>query len=166
MWAILAFTELGEADKAAELFAMLNPINHARTPEEVERYKVEPYVVAADLYSVAPHVGRGGWTWYTGAAGWMYRAGLEGMLGIRREGASLVVKPCMPSAWPSFEAQVCVDAAAYHIRVENLAPGNQERSHALLDGTRVEWSDDGVRAPLDGHPHALRIFVANRQTLS
>jgi cyclic beta-1,2-glucan synthetase len=166
MWAILAYTELGEADKAAELFAMLNPINHARTPEEVERYKVEPYAVAADVYSVAPHIGRGGWTWYTGAAGWMYRAGLEGMLGIRREGASLVVKPCIPSAWPSFEAQVCIDAAAYQIRVENLAPGSQERSYALLDDTRVEWSDGGVQAPLDGRPHALRIFLAIRETSS
>jgi cyclic beta-1,2-glucan synthetase len=96
----------------------------------------------------------------------MYRAGLEGVLGIRREGASLVVKPCIPSAWPSFEAQVCVDTAAYHIRVENLAPRSQERSYALLDDARVEWSDDGIRAPLDGRPHALRIFVAIRQASS
>jgi cyclic beta-1,2-glucan synthetase len=162
MWAILAFTELDEADKAAEFFAMLNPINHARTPEEVERYKVEPYAVAADVYSVAPHVGRGGWTWYTGAAGWMYRAGLEGILGIRREGASLVVKPCIPAAWPSFEAQVRMDADRYDIRVENLTPNSQERSYALLDGARVEWSLDGIRAPRDGRAHDLRIFVAAR----
>jgi len=84
---------MGSAHKAAELFALVNPINHARTPEEVERYKVEPYVVAADVYSVTPHVGRGGWTWYTGSAGWMYRAGVEGILGIRKEGAFLVVAP-------------------------------------------------------------------------
>ena len=106
MWAILAFAKLGEGDKAADLFALLNPINHARTPAEVERYKVEPYVVAADVYSVAPHAGRGGWTWYTGSAGWMYRAGVEGILGIRREGAVLVVDPCIPAAWPGFEATV------------------------------------------------------------
>ena len=78
-----------KANRRVDLFSLLNPINHARTPEEVDRYKVEPYVVAADVYSVAPHVGRGGWTWYTGAAGWMYRAGIEGILGIRREGEDL-----------------------------------------------------------------------------
>src|SRR3990167_4628440 len=83
-------------------FALLNPINHARTAEESQRYKVEPYVVAADVYGVAPHTGRGGWTWYTGAAGWMYRAGIEGILGIRREGAWLIVAPCISAAWPAF----------------------------------------------------------------
>jgi cyclic beta-1,2-glucan synthetase len=92
----------------------------------------------------------------------MYRAGLEGILGIRREGASLVVKPCIPAAWPSFEAQVRMDADRYDIRVENLTPNSQERSYALLDGARVEWSLDGIRAPLDGRAHDLRIFVAAR----
>lgn len=92
MWAIMAFAKLGEGDKAGSLFSLLNPINHARTPAEIGRYKVEPYVVAADVYSVTPHVGRG-WTWYTGAAGWMYRAGIEGILGIRCEGRFLVINP-------------------------------------------------------------------------
>src|SRR5690606_12264034 len=92
MWAILAFAELGDGDRAASLFSLLNPINHARTAAAVERYKVEPYVVAADVYSVAPHTGRGGWTWYTGSAAWMYRAGIEGILGLRREGRALVIE--------------------------------------------------------------------------
>ena len=86
----------GEATRPHDLFALLNPINHARTPAEVDRYKVEPYVVAADVYSVPPHVGRGGWTWYTGSAGWMYRAGIEGILGIRRKGPSSPSIPASP----------------------------------------------------------------------
>ncbi len=98
MWAIFAFAKLGEGDKATDLFDLLNPINHAATREQAERYKVEPYVAAADIYSVAPHIGRGGWTWYTGAAGWMHRAGVEGILGIRRKGDFLLVEPCLPRA--------------------------------------------------------------------
>jgi cyclic beta-1,2-glucan synthetase len=106
MWAVLAYAKLGAGDQAQALFALLNPINHARTPAEVERYKVEPYVIAADVYSVPPHVGRGGWTWYTGSAAWMYRAGIEGILGIRREGDRIVVDPCIPADWPGFEATI------------------------------------------------------------
>src|SRR6185436_10544366 len=89
LWSVIAFTLLGEGDKAAALLAMLNPINHSRSRSEAHRYKLEPYVVAADIYSQPPHVGRGGWSWYTGAAGWMYRAGVEHVLGLRIEGAFL-----------------------------------------------------------------------------
>ena len=85
----MAFAALGEGDKAAELFSLLNPINHSRTPADAYRYKVEPYVVCADIYSTAPHVGRGGWTWYTGSAGWLQRAGVESLLGLRLRGAFL-----------------------------------------------------------------------------
>ena len=90
IWSVIAFAMLGDGDRAGELFAILNPINHARTPGAVHRYKVEPYVVCADVYSMPPHVGRGGWTWYTGSAGWMYRAGLEWILGFRLHGATLL----------------------------------------------------------------------------
>ncbi len=90
MWAILAQTKLEKGDAAGQLFSMLNPINHALTPGAADRYKVEPYVIAADVYSTAPHEGRGGWTWYTGSAGWMYRAGVEGLLGLTRSGTNLV----------------------------------------------------------------------------
>ncbi|WP_459708482.1 GH36-type glycosyl hydrolase domain-containing protein, partial [Paraburkholderia sp. 2C] len=119
MWAIFAFAQLHDGNRAAGLFSLLNPINHARTPMETERYKVEPYVVAADVYSVAPHVGRGGWTWYTGSAGWMYRAGVEGILGIRREGDFLVVNPCIPDSWPGFEATVHMHSTRYEIHVKS-----------------------------------------------
>ncbi|MFL9828683.1 GH36-type glycosyl hydrolase domain-containing protein [Rhodoplanes sp. SY1] len=157
MWAILAFARLGDGDTAADLFAMLNPINHARTPGAVAGYKVEPYVVAGDVYSVAPHVGRGGWSWYTGAAGWMYRAGVEGILGLRREGAELVVEPCLPTRWPGFEARVTVGSTRYEIRVEAAPPGAP--AQASLDGVVMERRGRPVRVPLDGYPHALRIAV-------
>ncbi|SEI89507.1 cyclic beta-1,2-glucan synthetase [Azotobacter beijerinckii] len=159
MWAILAFTRLGAGDKAGALFALLNPINHARTPEAVERYKVEPYVVAADVYSVAPHVGRGGWTWYTGAAGWMYRAGIEGILGLRREGAVLLVDPCIPSTWPGFSATLNLGSTRYELQVDNPAQGCRGIAQALLDGTPIDCGEGRVRVPLDGGRHALWLVL-------
>ena len=93
LWSVMAFATLGEGDKAAALFSLLNPINHARTRADVHRYKVEPYVVAADVYAAAPHVGRGGWTWYTGSAGWMQRAGVESILGLRLRGRCAASRP-------------------------------------------------------------------------
>ncbi|MFV3131949.1 GH36-type glycosyl hydrolase domain-containing protein [Niveispirillum sp. KHB5.9] len=150
MWAVLAFARLGQGDKAADLFALLNPINHAATPQAADRYKVEPYVVAADIYSVAPHAGRGGWTWYTGSAGWMYRAGIEGILGIRREGEYLLIAPCLPSTWPGFTAAVIVAGTRCDVQVERGAS-------ASLDGTAVTGTADGIRVPLDGTTHILRI---------
>ncbi len=161
-WAILAFAKLGADEKASALFALLNPINHARTLEEVERYKVEPYVVAADVYSVSPHAGRGGWTWYTGAAGWMYRAGVEGILGIRREGAFLVVDPCIPAAWPGFEATVKVGSTQYDIRVEMPSRCHRDILHALLDGSYLDCAEGRVRVPLDGGAHTLLIAGSKR----
>ena len=98
LWSVIAFAMLGDGDKAGELFSMLNPINHANTRAGIHRYKVEPYVACADVYSMPPHVGRGGWTWYTGSAGWMYRAGLEWILGFRLRGKTLLIDPCIPSA--------------------------------------------------------------------
>src|SRR3981189_142214 len=96
MWTTLAFALLGDGDRAGELFSLLNPINHASTRAGIHRYKVEPYVVCADVYSAPPHVGRGGWTWYTGSAGWMYRTAAEGILGIKLRGATLLVDPGIP----------------------------------------------------------------------
>ena len=162
MWAILAFVKLGDGAKAAKLFALLNPINHARTAQEVERYKVEPYVIAADVYSVAPHTGRGGWTWYTGAAGWMYRAGLGGILGIRREGTTLVIDPCIPAEWPGYEARVEVGGTCYEIRVTAGVRRGRGISHAVLDGIALNQPPEGLpqgelRVPLDGTAHILQL---------
>jgi cyclic beta-1,2-glucan synthetase len=101
-WIVMALARLGSGDEAAEFFHMLNPINHARTPADVVRYKTEPYVMAGDLYAQAPHAGRGGWSWFTGSAGWMYQAGIGSILGLRRRGATFVIDPCIPSSWPQY----------------------------------------------------------------
>ena len=102
----------------------------------MHRYKVEPYVVAADIYSVAPHVGRGGWTWYTGSAGWMYRAGLESILGLVVKGDALQVDPCIPDAWPGFEMTFRYRSAVYEISVSNLAGVSRGVAAATLDGVQ------------------------------
>jgi len=159
MWAVLAFARLGEGEKAVALFSLLNPIHHALTPDAVQRYKVEPYVVAADVYSVPPHVGRGGWTWYTGAAGWMYRAGMEGILGIRREGSRLVIAPCIPAAWPGFKATVNVASTRYEISVETPMHCAAGVARAHLDGASIPCADGQVSVPLDGGEHALVVVV-------
>ncbi|UYF99008.1 GH36-type glycosyl hydrolase domain-containing protein [Halomonas sp. GD1P12] len=158
MWGILAFTELDEADEAVSLFGLLNPINHARTPDATQRYKVEPYVVAADVYSVAPHEGRGGWTWYTGSAAWMYRAGIEGILGLRRRGQTLVIAPCLPTSWWGFEVQVCVDATRYAIRVDQVTEEASDR--AVLDDSALPDVDGPLILPLDGGDHRLTLTLA------
>lgn len=170
MWAILAYAKLGDGNKASDLFNLLNPINHALNAEGVERYKVEPYVVAADVYSVAPHTGRGGWTWYTGSAGWMYRAGMEGILGIHREGKELTIQPCIPSDWPGFEATVKVDETEYFISVEQSVGGLKTKAalegsllekgiHAVVDGMDIQIINNIVRVPLDGEMHKLNISL-------
>ena len=100
VWTVMAMARLGYGDEAVELFHMLNPVNHTRTAADVERYKAEPYVLAGDVFAHPAHAGRAGWTWYTGSAGWMYRAGLESILGLRRRGATFEIDPCIPAAWP------------------------------------------------------------------
>jgi cyclic beta-1,2-glucan synthetase len=162
MWAVFAFAELGQGDEACALFSLLNPINHARTPEEAAGYKVEPYVVAADVYSVPPHVGRGGWTWYTGAAGWMYRAGIEGILGLRLEDDLLRIDPCIPAAWPGFEATVQRGSTRYEIKVENPMAVSRGIAEGELDGVTLETDRETLRLPLDGGSHRLTLRMGNR----
>jgi cyclic beta-1,2-glucan synthetase len=135
MWCTLAFAMLGDGNRAGELFSLLNPVNHASTRAAVHRYKVEPYVVCADVYSAPTHIGRGGWTWYTGSAGWMYRTAIEGILGIHLRGMRLTVDPCIPSGWPGFEVTYKHGSSRYQIVVEN--------PHGVCRGI--------VRASLDGH---------------
>src|SRR6202035_199681 len=118
-WTLIAQAILGNGTQAAKLFSLLNPINHTSTRADVQRYKVEPYVVAADVYSVAPHVGRGGWTWYTGSASWMYRAGLESILGFRLQGTTLCLAPCVSEHWPKAEIAFKYRSSCYVILIEN-----------------------------------------------
>jgi len=158
-WSVIAFAALGDGDKSAELFSLLNPINRASTRVDVQRYKVEPYVAAADVYSVAPHVGRGGWTWYTGSAAWLYRAGIEAILGFRLQGAVLLLAPCIPKAWPRFEIFFKYRSARYQIVVENPQGVSRGVALAELDGKTLP--DGPPRVPLadDGLAHTVRVVL-------
>jgi cyclic beta-1,2-glucan synthetase len=124
----------------------------------VQRYKVEPYAVAADVYSVAPHVGRGGWTWYTGSAAWLYRAGIENILGFRLQGEFLCIDPCIPKAWHGFEIVYKHRSARYEIAVENPRGVSRGVALAELDGKALDGS---ARVPLadDGAVHKVRVVL-------
>jgi cyclic beta-1,2-glucan synthetase len=162
-WSVLAFAAQGDGDKAAELFALLNPINHTSTRADVQRYKVEPYAVAADVYSVAPHVGRGGWTWYTGSAGWLYRAGLEAILGFRRQGRFVQLDPCIPKAWPGFEIVFKYRLACYEIAVENPHGAGSGIAHAELDGEKLPEGEARIPLSEDPRTHKVRVILGKRE---
>ncbi|MEC4889419.1 MAG: glucoamylase family protein [Nitrospira sp.] len=157
VWTVLAFVALGDGDKAGELFRLLNPVQRIASRANVQRYKVEPYVVAGDVYAEPPHVGRGGWTWYSGAAGWFYRAGVEGMLGFRLRGATLCIDPCIPHNWPGYSIQFRYHSAVYDISVEN--PHHVSRGVTLteLDGQPVTGRE-GIPLVFDG-AHRIRIVL-------
>jgi cyclic beta-1,2-glucan synthetase len=155
VWVALATALLGRGNQAHDLFGILNPIRHTETPQDVARYRVEPYVVAADIYSRPPHVGRGGWTWYTGSAGWLYRFGLETFLGFQREGNRLHINPCVPSDWRGFSIHYRHGETMYAITVEN--PQGVER------GVKKVWLDGQERQELwvelveDSRRHQVRV---------
>ena len=149
MWAILAQTTLGNGDAAGALFALVNPINHALTPAEAARYKVEPYVIAADVYSVEPHVGRGGWTWYTGSAAWMYRAGIEGLLGMTRRGDTLRFAPCFPKDWRQVEIRVTLGPSPCKITILNPLGLGTGIKAGRLNGEKLDCEAGGLTISLD-----------------
>src|SRR5437660_11686027 len=126
IWAAMAFAAMGDGARAWELFDMINPVNHSRSPEAIATYKVEPYVMAADAYAVAPHIGRGGWTWYTGSAGWMYRLIVESVLGLRLEGDKLHLEPCFHAEWTRFKVHYRFRETTYHITVQRAAQGDDK----------------------------------------
>jgi cyclic beta-1,2-glucan synthetase len=174
VWTVMAVARLGNGDEAVELFHMLNPINHTRTPADVQRYEVEPYVVAADVYSHPSHIGRGGWTWYTGSAAWMYRLGLESILGLERRGPCFAIAPCIPGAWDGFTVEWRHGRSRYEIRVENPGRRSQGVAWATLDDAPVDagaipLADDGavhrVHVVL-GEPAASQTLAATGSTLS
>ncbi|MGH8925775.1 MAG: GH36-type glycosyl hydrolase domain-containing protein [Acidimicrobiia bacterium] len=158
IWSIIAFATLGQGDRAGELFGILNPINHASTRAGIHRYRVEPYVAAADIYSEAPHVGRGGWTWYTGAAGWMYRAGVEWILGFRLRGTKLRIDPCIPRAWRGFEINFRYHSSQYQVRVENPDGATRGIASLLLDDVEVP-PDADLDLSDDGQTHQVRVIL-------
>jgi cyclic beta-1,2-glucan synthetase len=159
MWTTLAFALMGDGDRAGELFSLLNPINHASTAARTDRYKVEPYVVCADVYSAESHVGRGGWTWYTGSAGWMYRTAIEGILGINLRGNTLSINPCIPRAWPGFEIKYQHGSSSYHIAVDNPNGVCRGIIRAALDDREISQSACDICLVDDGTHHYARITL-------
>lgn len=150
IWAVWAFAEMGDGNRAEALFRLLNPITHSDTRAKAQRYRLEPYVTAADVYSMKPFTGRGGWSWYTGSSGWLYRLGLEAILGLRREGEILRIKPCIPREWTGYTITHRYGDAIYHIRVENPDRVNRGVREVILDGESlaagaISLKDDGAR---------------------
>lgn len=155
IWTVWAFTRMGRGDYAEELFQLLNPIYRTATKDEADIYKVEPYVIAADIYSVPPHTGRGGWTWYTGSAGWIYRLGIEAILGLRREGEYLVIDPCIPRDWQGYEIIYRHEDTEYQIQVKNPHGVNRGVSKIQVDG---ETAAAG-RIPLENSGKQKKVIV-------
>jgi len=160
IWTVMAFAALGNSRRAWELLAMINPVNHGETREKITTYKVEPYVVAADVYAVAPHIGRGGWTWYTGSAGWMYRLILESLLGLRREGDKLQFAPCLPGDWKAYQVHYRYRETFYHITIHQTDDGSM--ASVTFDG--VEQPDGSIPLVDDRREHSaeVRIHIAGR----
>src|SRR5690606_3969335 len=158
IWTAWAFALLGDGDKAHELYQLLSPVRHAATAAGVSKYKVEPYVIAADVYSLEPHVGRGGWTWYTGSASWYYRLAVEAILGLRKRGAQLEFRPRLPSDWSGYKAAWREGGATYDIEVRAPVEGGADRRandvrRVVLDGEVLP----GEALPLvdDGRQHCV-----------
>jgi cyclic beta-1,2-glucan synthetase len=157
IWSIWAFAQLGQGDRAVELFHLINPVYHADTLEKVSRYRVEPYVVAADVYSRPPHTGRGGWTWYTGSASWLYRLGVEAILGVSRTGNTLKIDPCIHRDWHEYKIEYRLGKTMYHIHVKNPQGVNGGASQVVMDGKML----NGVEIPLldDEQTHEVVITL-------
>lgn len=153
IWMILAFAQLGDNKKVWELLNMINPINHGKTPEEMAIYKVEPYVLAADVYARAPHVGRGGWTWYTGSAGWMYRLITESFLGLQREGNKITFVPCIPETWESFKVHYRYKSTVYHIVVTQTFKSGE----IIVSVDGVKQKDGLIALVDDGAEHQVQV---------
>jgi len=159
VWTVIALARLGLGDEAMELFHMINPINHMRTVEDTERYRAEPYAVAADIYAHPMHLGRGGWTWYTGSAGWMYQTAIQGLLGLRRIGSMMSVNPCIPAVWPQYSIDWKIGQTRYHFTVVNPDHRCYGVASAELDGAPV----DAHAIPLadDGAVHEVKIVLGS-----
>ena len=160
IWAAMAFARLGDRRRAWELLAMINPVNHGKTPQGMATYKVEPYVVAADVYALAPHTGRGGWTWYTGSAGWMYRLIVESLLGLRLEVDKLYFAPCLPAAWKAFTMHYRYRETVYHIVVSQTRAADDEKigeTSVTVDG--VERHDKAIPLVDDRQEHSVEVKI-------
>ena len=159
LWAVLATALQGEGNRAMQLYHMINPVTHALTSEEVATYKVEPYVIAADVYTTEGHVGRGGWTWYTGSASWLYRVGLEAILGFTKKGETLRIDPCIPADWKQFSIEYRYGESTYAIRVENPSGVQKGIASITLDGSEVA---DAIELANDGNRHEVIVTMGSQ----
>jgi cyclic beta-1,2-glucan synthetase len=157
IWTMIAYSMLGDGERAGELFALLNPINHSSTRAGLHKYKVEPYVAVGDVYAVPPHNGRGGWTWYTGSAGWMYRAGLESILGFKLQKDRLEINPCVPRWWRDFEITYRRGRAVYRIKVENPLGVSHGVVNVEVDG--VVQSGEAITLVDDEKTHNVKVTM-------
>lgn len=164
LWVVLAQALLGHGDAAHELLSFINPINRTADQGLTKRYRVEPYAVAADIYSAPGHVGRGGWTWYTGSAGWMYRVTLEQILGIKREGEWLLINPCVPADWAEYQVTLRIPGAEYRVEVANPEKTGRGVRSVELDGQAI--SDGRVRMEPQSGPHVVRVTLGNVPAVS
>jgi cellobiose phosphorylase len=156
IWAAMAFSKLGDNSRAWEILRIINPVNHGGSPDEVAKYKVEPYVMAADVYALSPHTGRGGWTWYTGSAGWMYRLILESLLGLRLEIDKLYIEPCLPGEWQSYRIHYMFRDTLYRISVTQISEGTPARV-LKLDGTQCH--ENFFRLVHDRQDHTAEVVL-------
>jgi len=152
IWVVMAFAALKDHALAWDLLSCLSPIYHSRTPEDVRKYRVEPYAVASDIYAAAPHTGRGGWTWYTGSAGWMYTLILESLLGVRLYGDRIRFDPCIPVTWQSYRIDYRYRSTSYHIVVKNAGTGQHVRS-VNVDG--IDQADKNIHLTDDREDHQV-----------
>jgi cellobiose phosphorylase len=160
VWAVMAFAALGDSRRAWELFELINPVNHGSSAAAIQVYKAEPYVIAADVYAVAPHVGRGGWSWYTGSAAWMYRLISESLLGLRLEVDKLRFEPCIPADWRYYKVRYRYRETIYHINISQLADADVDES-VTIDGVRqsgafIQLMDDRLE-------HNVEIVIRRRE---
>ncbi|MHB1189097.1 GH36-type glycosyl hydrolase domain-containing protein [Thiobacillus sp.] len=155
IWTTMAFAMMGDTERAWEFFAMLNPVHHGSTADAIERYKVEPYVMCADIYGVSPHTGRGGWTWYTGAAGWMYRLTVETLLGLQLEVDHLRIAPCIPADWDSYKIHYRYRETVYHITVRRIGEQSGHVTRVTVDG--VERPDTRIPLVDDRREHTVEV---------
>jgi cyclic beta-1,2-glucan synthetase len=160
VWVAMAFARWGDGDKAVRLLRMLNPVEHARDEKDCDRYKVEPYVMPGDVYSLAGNVGRGGWTWYTGAAAWTYRVWLEEILGFQRRGETLTINPVIPKDWPGFRLRYRFQNTIYRITVEN--PHHCSRGVTVVELDGVAAADKIVTLRDDALPHEVRVVLGTK----
>lgn len=157
IWAIIAEAMLGFGDKAVELFRMINPIEHSRTREAAQKYKVEPYIIAADIYGYGNLAGRGGWTWYTGSSSWMLKAGLEYILGLKIENRTLKVEPCIASTWKEYSIRYKYESSIYNIKVKNPKGKNTGVEKFIVNGQEME--SKSIRLQNDGKVYDIEVIM-------